>query len=60
MYVLDKIYIVFLVPKKDEEMEKDEENDGFFVPHGYLSSDEENQENGMFYTISDVTNFTLF
>ena len=30
----------------DDDMEQDE-NDGFFVPHGYLSSDEEqHDENG--------------
>ena len=29
----------------DEEMDmEDDENNGFMVPHGYLSSDEENQE----------------
>lgn len=31
--------------KSDEEMDmEDDENNGFMVPHGYLSSDEENQE----------------
>ena len=33
---------------KDEEKDNDEENDGFFVPHGYLSSDEEQNDNGKF------------
>ena len=34
---------------KDEEKDNDEENDGFFVPHGYLSSDEEQNDNGESY-----------
>ena len=32
--------------KTDDEKDNDEENDGFFVPHGYLSSDEEQNDNG--------------
>ena len=36
---------------KDEEMDYDEENDGFIVPHGYLSSDEEQNDNGMFQSL---------
>ena len=34
---------------KDEEKDNDEENDGFFVPHGYLSSDEEQNDNGKYF-----------
>ena len=35
-------------------MEQDE-NDGFFVPHGYLSSDEEqHDENGKIDTLSKL------
>ena len=36
---------------KDEEKDNDEENDGFFVPHGYLSSDEEQNDNGKFQSL---------
>ena len=36
---------------KDEEMDTDEENDGFIVPHGYLSSDEGQNDNGMFQNL---------
>ena len=32
-------------------MDNDEENDGFIVPHGYLSSDEEQNDNGMFQSL---------
>ena len=37
--------------EKDEEKDNDEENDGFFVPHGYLSSDEEQNDNGKFQNL---------
>jgi len=39
----------FIELGKDEEKDNDEENDGFFVPHGYLSSDEEQNDNGKFF-----------
>ena len=38
--------IVISELEKDDEKDNDEENDGFFVPHGYLSSDEEQNDNG--------------
>ena len=41
----------FIELGKDEEKDNDEENDGFFVPHGYLSSDEEQNDNGKFFLL---------